>query len=319
MDIPPALVISEISEPLPSSELEWKTAGSQEWLKCHKQQAPRVSLTETLDALFSPDSFWTPPSNAFANLIVLHALLQRIWLLRQDRWSNCNSIQFLILSYALDKLELASISKAESTLSLHSEGAPQAYSLNALVRLARVYLCSDLEHLRPAFTVAEGVPLSGNADVIDRSSASTRAASIAMDALRIAFKFGWTSNSGCGSLQYFFSSLQCGKYARLARNLPSSTHYGQHGLMVFTVFYLSKWLRTLESTPHSGWTEDEKQVMALIESMVSEFDLPKTIQRQPLSSKVAYTSAIVFEGVGTWGVVENVSSYIKKYAAYMAR
>ncbi|KAH9218013.1 hypothetical protein DL95DRAFT_491532 [Leptodontidium sp. 2 PMI_412] len=291
MDIPPAIVISEINEPLPSSELEWKAAGSQEWLRVYKQQAPRVSLTATLDALLSPDSSWTPPRNTFASLVIIHALLQRIWHLRQDRWNNCNSIEFPILSYALDKLELASMPKAESVLSLHSEGASQAYSLNALVRLARVYLCSDIEHLRLAFsTVDENTPLSSTSDLIDRSPASTRAASTAADALQIVLKFGCrcTSNSGCGSLSYFFSSLQC-------------------------AFYLRRWLRTLESAPHSGWTEDEKRVVASIEYTMCEIDLPKSIQRQPLSIKVVYTSTIAFEGVGTWGAIQNLSSYIKKY------
>ncbi|KAH7372172.1 hypothetical protein BKA64DRAFT_689255 [Cadophora sp. MPI-SDFR-AT-0126] len=288
MDIPPALVISDINEPLPSSELEWKAVGSQEWLSCYEQQPPRVSLTAALDALLSPDSSWTPPRNTFANLVIIHTLLQRIWLLRQDRWNTCNSIQFPILSSALDKLELASMSKAESVLSLYSEGAPQAYSLNSLVRLARVYLCSDLERLRPAF--AEDAPLSGAFDLIDRSPASTRAALTATHALQIMFKFECTPTSGCGSLQYFFSALQC-------------------------ACYLRKWLCTLESTPYSGWTGEEKQVMASIEYTMCEFDLPMAIKRQPLSSKVAYTSAIVFEGAGTWGVIRNVASYIKKYAA----
>lgn len=44
-----------------------------------------------------------------------------------------------------------------------------------------------------------------------------------------------------------------------------------------------------------------------------EIDLPKSIQRQPLSIKVAYTSTIAFEGVGTWGAIQNLSNYIKKY------
>ncbi|PVH72192.1 hypothetical protein DL98DRAFT_611632 [Cadophora sp. DSE1049] len=291
MDNPPALVVSEVDEPLPSSELEWKAAGSQEWLRCYKQQPPRVSLTATLDALLCPNSSWTPSKNPFANLIIVHSLLQRIWLLRQDRWSNCNSIQFSILSDALDKLELASMPKAESVLPLHCEAAPQAYSLNALVRLARVYLCSDVEHLRLAFTtIDESPPLFGTSDLIDRTPASTRAASTAADALQVVSKFGCrcTSNSGCGSLQYFFSSLQC-------------------------AFYLRRWLRTLESAPQSGWTEDEKRVITSIENTMCEIDLPTSIQRQPLSTKVTFTSTIAFEGVDTWGVIQNFSSYIKKY------
>lgn len=84
---PPALFWHEVNLRLPCTVKEWDASNSVQWLFA-TQDAPieQRRFPDALRALLSPDepaSKTQPAPSPYGNLVLLHGLLQRIYLIRQ--------------------------------------------------------------------------------------------------------------------------------------------------------------------------------------------------------------------------------------------
>jgi hypothetical protein len=119
-------------------------------------------------------------------------------------------------------------------------------------------------------------------------------------------------NSGCGSLQYQLFSLDCG-----GSNLAPSVDVSLC-LTRSVGLYLSKWLQVLLATPEMTWSPEEKEVVALATSILSEVDLPLDKAQKPLSAQIAYACSMILDGIDTWGISDILLAALKKHADNLA-
>ena len=86
-DIPPILRAEELNVGLPSSSEEWAATTSEHWraLRNDRHHTARGRFADTLTYLVNSDGVANiePPPSALGNYVLLHGLLQRIFLLRQ--------------------------------------------------------------------------------------------------------------------------------------------------------------------------------------------------------------------------------------------
>ncbi|USW48511.1 hypothetical protein Slin15195_G018300 [Septoria linicola] len=82
LDVPPSLLVSELDVKLPSSTAEWTASSASAWSQARKYAAPAIPVQQALASLFS-SSAPQHSHSSLANLILMNALLQRIYLSRQ--------------------------------------------------------------------------------------------------------------------------------------------------------------------------------------------------------------------------------------------
>ncbi|KAH8749249.1 hypothetical protein F5883DRAFT_232714 [Diaporthe sp. PMI_573] len=295
-NISPAICNVEIDLLMPSSDAEWTAPTAQEWEACRAHSPGRPTFLATLDSLLGTSATEVPFVSPFGAHIMLHALLQQMWFARQDRWSPCSSSHTAHLRSALDKWEARAQLDQESSISPYSPQAPLLYNSHSLLRLARLYLCGDLASVHTTFT-SHSVDKISHAMMtqvkVGRFAPDAQAALLAAHSLRVPLKVGVALNSGCGSLQYQLFSLDCG-------------------------LYLSKWLQVLLATPEMTWSPEEKEVVALATSILSEVDLPLDKAQKPLSAQIAYACSMILDGIDTWGISDILLAALKKHADNLA-
>jgi hypothetical protein len=204
---------SEIDLILPCSEAEWTAPSAQDWARCRKDPAQRFSFADALHSFLNPLVASTPLDSPFAGLLILHALIQHIWFWRQDHWYSSPEVQVAKFRSALDKLEYAAQFGSESTVSPYNSRAALVYNFHSLLRLARVYLCADMGKLLTAFRTHNIKTISqamATHLTVERSSEASQAALYATQSLRVPLRFGVILNSGCGTIHYYFNTLECG-------------------------------------------------------------------------------------------------------------
>ncbi|KAM5371773.1 hypothetical protein ACJZ2D_007838 [Fusarium nematophilum] len=295
-NLPPPICNAEIDLPMPSSDAEWTAPTSQEWLACRAHSTKRPMFLATLDSLLGASTEVEPFLSPFGAHIMLHALLQQLWFLRQDRWNPRPGSHLAHLRSALDRWEAMAQLDPETSISPCGPQALLSYNSHLLLRLARLYLCGDLGRVHTTFSShsVERISRAMMTEVkVGRFAPDTQAALLAAHSLRVPLKVGVALNSGCGSLQYQLLSLDCG-------------------------LYLSKWLHGLLATPEMSWSQQEKEVVALATSTIREVDLPLEKAQKPLSSQVAYACSLILDGIDTWGFSGILLGALKKYADDLA-
>lgn len=292
-DIPPILRSSEIDLILPCSEAEWTAPSAQDWARCRKDPAQRFGFTGVLHGFLDPSVASTPLDSPFAGLLILHALIQQIWFWRQDRWYPSPELQFARFRSALDKLESAARFGSESTVSPYNSRAALVYNFHSLLRLARVYLCADMGKLLTTFRTHNVKTISqamATQLTVGRSAEASQAALHATQSLRVPLRFGVILKSGCGTMHYYFNTLECG-------------------------LYLCRWVQALQGIPEVDWTEKEKDTVSIIQSTVNEAELPPDKAARPLSAQVAYACSIILKGANTWGLSPLLLTALNEYAS----
>lgn len=210
---PPILLFSEIDMSLPCNETQWAASTARDWEACRKDAGPRMNLTEALHALLDQSIAVPHFGGTYAAIIVLHAFLQQVWFWRQDRWNSNPELQRAKFASALHKWEMAARLEPESSIPPYHSKASLLYSAHALLRMARVYLCANMGNIHSSF-VSHNVQTIARAMAtqvtVERSPEATMAAIHAARSLRVPLRFGTDLNSGCGTLHYYFTILDCG-------------------------------------------------------------------------------------------------------------
>lgn len=81
----PSLFVRELHIQLPCPVREWEATDEQEWAACRQANpSDLIGFQYALESLTTPEAGgWETLPCAFGNLILLHGVLQRIYLLRQ--------------------------------------------------------------------------------------------------------------------------------------------------------------------------------------------------------------------------------------------
>lgn len=202
---------------LPCSE-KWWTADTPETLAEQQkvyQTTPEAAFPAVLQSLLSPMGPSVVPCSAFGGYVLLHAVLQQVWHIRQATPNG--PVRLETVEVALKKWQAMRTAHPESQAFPRSLHEPLLFNSNSLLRLAYVRLIVDFSQIGALF-------ISGNTSAIpralmsypknvQRSSLSTDAAVHALDTLRAPIKLGLHSpariSASMWDSQHHFFSLEC--------------------------------------------------------------------------------------------------------------
>jgi hypothetical protein len=223
-DTPPVLRTSEMKINLPQSSEEWRAGSTEEWqlAQSNTPQHP-LSFQHVLSRLFSTTREEIPPISSLGNYVLIHAIIQQIYAVRQASMITSPST-------GNGSLPLADIEKfgrilrlwqigwekaPESSLDPMNPYGPVAFSSTALLRLAHIRLHCDLGPCRGldtrdpqiiARTLKASLPLT-------RSPLLSRAIIQAAHALsipvKIGIKFVAHTHTLLWSMQHSLANLEC--------------------------------------------------------------------------------------------------------------
>lgn len=162
-NMPPLLLTSELSLILPHSAKLWRAETAWQWQEA-RQSFPSmdISLQDAFSRLFSRPSQGPPAyMSSLGNYILIHAILQHIFLLkqtsfnsvsifgglRQDDVEDCfQALRIWQMSFEQHQARVTEGTQQNSSDVFH--GGPVAYNSTALWRLASIRLYTDLSPSR---------------------------------------------------------------------------------------------------------------------------------------------------------------------------
>ncbi|RHZ65219.1 hypothetical protein CDV55_100474 [Aspergillus turcosus] len=260
-DITPLILTEEISMDLPCSEKEWHATSAVAWMQERSQTPPEPKLQDALSSLFTHPT--TPKANleSFSSLggyVLIHAILQDIWLLQKarrlplSRNSSLSTAEALSLEQALEQWCQCWERNQESSTDPFNPHGPLSFTSTALLRLAYIRLNADFTSARRLHTwdpsqIAQS--LRQNLSV-QRGDRLTRAALHCAHALSTPIKLGinYVAHTlvTTWSNQYALCSLEC-------------------------AVLLAKWLEKVTvPNPDPALTEQETKLLEFVIEMVME-------------------------------------------------
>jgi len=303
-NVPPALLNSEVDLYLPCSEGEW-TAPTPEALAEYRKRSPTPTpaFAKVLKSLLSPSEPYSIPCSTFGSYVMIHALLQQIWHIRQVFPNGDDYPELAALEPALRKWQAVWEADPESSISPRNPHGPLAFNSSALLRLAYVRLRVDFARVKSVVTsqCPEAIckSMMMHMGIVKRSPGDTKAALYAIHALRIPVKLGMNlvarSGSLIWSLQHHLYSFEC-------------------------CLFLSKWLEAISAPgAEATWTEDERRVEALVRETLEEVELGPPESEKSMSAKIMYAWALMFDCLEIWGVTSVLGSSFLLYANSLGR
>ncbi|KAE9368167.1 hypothetical protein N431DRAFT_414424 [Stipitochalara longipes BDJ] len=258
-DTAPVLRTPEMKINLPHSSDEWRARTAEEW-QLARSNTPQHSLSfqDVLTRLFSTTQDDIPTISSLGNYVLIHAIIQQIYAVRQASMMASPSTRDGSLppeniqkfEQVLRLWQIGWEKAPESSLDPTNPYGPVAFSSTALLRLAYVRLhcdlgpCRGLETRDPqiiARTLKASLPLS-------RSPLLSRAILQAAHALsipvKIGIKFVANTHTLLWSMQHSLANLEC-------------------------AFLLSKWLYMIADCI-SELTVDERNLLEMVRSIVGE-------------------------------------------------
>jgi hypothetical protein len=311
-NVPPLLLTSEVSLPLPCSAAEFIAPTEAQWKEARKKSPPELPFQDALKRLFSKHGQTvTETTSSPGNDALIHALIQHIFFLRQvsrnrfDSSSSLSPTDTSSLELALDNWQTGWRQHPDSSLSPTHPSGPAAFNCTALLRLAylRLYLDTapraldtrDPAQIAAAFHAGPRVARSRNV---------TRAALHAAHALSIPIKLGYrllakTRSFAC-SIQHALCSLEC-------------------------AYLMSKWLEALADPAAAAAgpaTEDEARIVRAVKNMLdeTEFAVPGDVVAgsseyiRCLNAGVLRVWAVVLKGEQMCAVVDVIGRALGLYA-----
>ncbi|KAH9878086.1 hypothetical protein J1614_003303 [Plenodomus biglobosus] len=309
-NIPPFMLTSEVNLTLPCSAAEFKAPTETLWKEARAKRKPEMHFQDALKRLFSKDGRdVTEHNSSSGNYVLIHALIQQIFFLRQtarcryDGTGELTSEDVASLEVALRNWQLGWRRNPESSLDPLSPNGPVAFNSTALLRLAYIRLYVDTAgralETRDPLLIANAFRAG---PTIKRSAKITRAVLHSAQALSIPIKIGY----------------------RLVSKTQSFIWSIQHSLCTLECAYLmSKWLEALSvSNPDPPITDDEKKIIAIVNSMLdeTEFAVPSDVPldspsfTKRLSAGVLRVWATIFKGTQTWAIVDVIGVSLNIYA-----
>jgi hypothetical protein len=225
-DIPPLILSSEVKMSLPCSAKEWKAENCRQWREA-RRATPYAEITfhDALGRLMHkslPQENITPISS-MGNYVLIHALVQQIFLIRQTSTTSTpstanNSLRsedIDDLTYALRQWQSGWERTPESSLDPSNPNGPVAFNSTALLRLAYIRLHSDLGPCR-RLESRDPIRIAAafkNSPPLVRSTRLGRAVLQSAHALSIPVKIGIAyvarTQTFSWSIQHSLCNLEC--------------------------------------------------------------------------------------------------------------
>lgn len=323
---PPVLVTSEINMPLPSASRLWRAENLWQWREI-RQTMPQVdiSLQDALTRLLSRPSGGTLNNlSTLGNYVMIHALIQHIYLLKQTSFTIPQNSFGTVPAYdkGLKEQDVDQISQALRTWQMGFEehrlritqsaqqmgsdnipGGPVAFDATALSRLAHIRLHTDLvparalesRHPYEAANIFNSMPL------LPRGQRLNKAILQAVHALSMLVKAGINYIARTKSLEWSMqhSREQSSSFSPLVDDEDSEEGGDGDGIggpplttipavcNLECAVLLAKWLITLASmSPTINLTTEEKTILSSIKTIVDE-----TEYAVPIDPSLAAVSA----------------------------
>ena len=312
-NIPPSILSSELNMHLPCSESEWNAKTASDWRELRQASRPEPVFHDSLSRMFSNKNNGGGYSS-LGSYILVHALIQHIYLLRQltrfKPGSNGTlpSSEITALEQALKNWQRGWESNPESSLDPQDPHGPLAFNSTALLRMAYIRLSFDIGPGR-ALDTQDAVQIARairQSPPIQRSRKVTRAVLHAAHALSIPIKLGVSlvarNQLFMRSIQHSLCSLEC-------------------------AFLLSKWLDAVTIQPlDPPLSEGERKLLAFVTSLLNETEFAgpaATATRgfeessKKLSASVVRVWAKLFKsnsGQSIWDIVDVIGRALDVYA-----
>jgi len=310
-NIPPLILSSEMRLNLPSTAAEFRAESDLKWHEVRQRAPPEKSFQEVLNRLFTRQGKESTETNtSLGNYVLIHALIQHIFFIRQSARYRLNGNTDLMpddvqtLEQALRNWQLGWSRNPESSLDPMDPNGPVAFNSTALLRLAYIRLNVDIGPGR-ALDTRDPIQIANafrESPALRRSPKLVRAVLHSAHALSIPVKIGIrlvaATQTFIWSIQHSLCSLEC-------------------------AFLLSKWLEAL-SHPNTDppVSEDEQRIGRIVRTMLdeTEFDLPPHIEMgsaasyKHLSAGVLRVWATIFRGAQTWAIVDVIGTGLHIYA-----
>jgi hypothetical protein len=219
-DSPPLLLTSEMKMDLPQSAKEWHADSARQWQSI-RRNTPRsvLSFHYILSKLFSASQDDHPPISSLGNYVLIHAIIQQIYFVRQtsimtnpiDPDSRLRPEDIETFEQVLRLYQLGWERAPESSLDPTNPYGPVAFSSTALLRLAYIRLHCNLGQCRGLDTrdpeiIARALKAS---PPLTRSPLLSRAILQSAHALSIPVKIGINFVAHTQTLQWSMQHSLC--------------------------------------------------------------------------------------------------------------
>ncbi|GAB7349595.1 hypothetical protein MBLNU459_g0284t1 [Dothideomycetes sp. NU459] len=310
-NIPPLILNSELQMTLPSGAAEFRATDANEWREARKSAIKSTTFQDALGRLFSRGGRdITEWNSSLGNYILIHAIIQHIFFIRQTAKCRFNSDGDLLseevssLEQALRNWQAGWRRNPESSLDPMDPNGPVAFNSTALLRLAYIRLNVDIGPGR-ALDSRDPQQIANafrDSPPIKRTPKLVRAVLHSAHALSIPVKIGVRlvaqTQTFIWSIQHSLCSCEC-------------------------AFLLSKWLEALSvPKPEPAVSEDERRIAMLVKTMLdeTEFAVPSGLSLDSpamvrhLSAGVLRVWATIFRGGQTWAIVDVIGTSLHIYA-----
>ncbi|CAK7234942.1 hypothetical protein SBRCBS47491_009121 [Sporothrix bragantina] len=325
-DIPPLILNSEIHMRLPCSTAAFKASTAGQW-RATAQPTP-LPFQDAVRRLFSSDAARSPGHSALGNYVLIHAIVQHIFFVRQsarcrfDAASELTADEAAPLDHAVRNWQAAWKHSPESSVDPLDPNGPVAFNSTALLRLAYIRLNMDTgpgralgtrDPIQIAHALRNTPPLTLRRTNTPTPPKLMRALLHAAHALSIPVKIGIRlvakTQTFTWSIQHSLCSLEC-------------------------ALLLGKWLEAmaaLGADPQPPLTDSEERILSLVRTVLDETEyrlpsdnhdgeendeaeiaLPDRAKR--LNAGVLRVWAAIFKGSQTWDIVEVIGNALAMYA-----
>lgn len=317
-NIPPLILSTELQMRLPCSAAEFRADTAAVWKEAARGAEMPPAFQTSSQRLFSQHGGdMTARHSSLANYILIHAIIQHIFLARQT--AGCRSgfgdaslpeKDTALLKNALRNWQLGWERSRESSLDPSGTHGPVAFNSTALLRLAYVRINIDTGPSRALGTrdpqqIAQALR---DMPMIRRSPDLTPALLHSAHAISIPIKIGIQlvarTQTFVWSIQHSLSSLEC-------------------------ALLLSKWLEGVSQSAWSGTdyalSVDERRIVGLVKTMLdeTEFAVPDELvldvmeTAKHLNIGILKVWATIFKGSQTWAIVDVIGSSLELYATML--
>ncbi|KAM0713417.1 hypothetical protein Q7P37_010379 [Cladosporium fusiforme] len=308
-DIPPAMLAHKLHDELPCSEEAWEASSAGIWRKNIERASPHKSFSAIYTALFAGPSCEELPLG-FSPLAahgMIHAIIQRIWLLRQT--ASPTNVHNQLADFEVSSLEM-SLERWQATWERDTEASPMPldgqatmnFTSVALFRLAHTHVHLNFGMLPdmmaswdPGLIAMKFLQLPA----VARNTHTSRVALNCAHGLSIPVRLGINFVS---RTQVFFYSNQ---YALCSLR---------------SALYLTKWLEIVQA-PHQyrHTTPDEVKVLEFLAELLDEadssFDAKSLLTRtNRLAAALLRLHGKIFRDDSIWEFIGLIGSSLNAYA-----
>jgi hypothetical protein len=297
---PPLLLTSEMNLFLPCPSRLWRAESAWQWQEA-RQSVPNmdVSFQDAFSRLLNrPSQGPLSPISSLGNYILIHALIQHVFLLKQTSFAIASPFEvhrglkvedieevsqaLRVWQIGFEQHRMRAAESAQQFGSDNFPGGPVAFNSTALLRIAYIRLYTDLNPSK-VLESREPVLISAafnEAPLVARSPRLHRAILQAIHALSMLVKVGvnyvartksleWSMQHSCECARWFHATVV---YFCHALDVTVSWLTAIHAVCnLECAVLLSKWLMTLATAgPNEPLSPDERSLLEMVRRMLDE-------------------------------------------------